>query len=302
MNHNTKSTRPGWQVLGVFIVILVVSWIAGIVVGLLTRRMGLLLNLTEPVGTTLSWVGITAARLIFWLPAARWLLKRRLLRDLCFPAQRGWPLDLLGGIMLTTLVMLVVFILSQALGWLTVTGWQWQTLPLAEFAGLLWSSLLINILVALAEEIIFRGFLLTGLAEAWGKWPGLSGMIVVFGLIHLPAYAEQGMSLPVLSGSIALAGLIGGLFGLIYLRTRSLWLPVGIHFAWNFVENDLLNVPADMTNPYLIGAITQLRGALFPTDAGFGNSLALDWLAFALLALGVWWWLKRRWTRVGNRL
>ena len=59
--------------------------------------------------------------------------------------------------------------------------------------------------------------------------------------------------------AILLASLFGLLFGLIYLRTGSLWLPVALHFTWNFIENDLLNLSADFTNPNLVGAMTRLQ-------------------------------------------
>ena len=67
MNIPTTQQRDsslGWKTLGVFVPTFVAGWIAGIVVGLATRQIGLLLNLSEPVGHTLSWLGITAARVI----------------------------------------------------------------------------------------------------------------------------------------------------------------------------------------------------------------------------------------------
>jgi membrane protease YdiL (CAAX protease family) len=50
-------------------------------------------------------------------------------------------------------------------------------------------------------------------------------MMVVFGLVHLPAYMAQEMQSLVLALAIVLAAVIGLLLGLIYLRTGSLWLP-----------------------------------------------------------------------------
>ena len=119
-------------------------------------------------------------------------------------------------------------------------------------------------------------------------------MMVVFGLVHLPAYMAQEMQSLVLVLAIALAAVMGLLFGLIYLRTGSLWLPVGIHFAWNFVENDLLNLTGDATNSNLIGAVTRLQGPLLPTNAGYTNAIVLDWAALLILGIAVWLWMVRR--------
>jgi membrane protease YdiL (CAAX protease family) len=288
-----RESSLGWKTLGVFILTFVAGWIAGIVVGLATRQIGLLLHLSEPVGHTLSWLGIAAARVIPWIVAIHWVLKRRL-RDIAFRLQPGWWSDLLGGIGVTGLAMLVVFLFSRWAGWLIVDGWMWQTLPLDAFLGTLWVTLLINVLVALGEEISFRAYLLTGLERAWGRWPGLAIMMVVFGLVHLPAYMAQEMQSLVLVLAIALAAVMGLLFGLTYLRTGSLWLPVGIHFAWNFAENDLLNLTGDATNSNLIGAVTRLQGPLVPPSAGYTNAIVLDWAALLILCIAVWLWMVRR--------
>lgn len=288
-----RNPSLGWKTLGVFVLTFVAGWIAGIVVGLATRQIGLLLHLSEPAGHTLSWLGITAARVIPWIVATHWVLKRRL-RDLAFRFLPGWWSDLLGGIGVTALAMLVVFLISRWAGWLIVDGWKWQTLPLDAFLGTLWVTLLINVLVALGEEISFRAYLLTGLERAWGRWPGLAIMMVVFGLVHLPAYMAQEMQSLVLVLAVALAAVMGLLFGLTYLRTGSLWLPVGIHFAWNFVEQDLLNLTGDAANANLIGAVTRLQGPLLPTSAGYTNAIVLDWAALLILSIVIWLWMARQ--------
>jgi len=283
----------GRKTLGAFVPTFVVGWIAGIVVGLATRQISLFLHLSDPVGHTLSWLGITAARVIPWVVATHMVLKCRL-RDLAFRLHPGWWFDLLGGIGIAALAMLIVFLFSRWAGWLIVEGWMWQTLSLDAYLGTLWVTLLINTLVALGEEITFRAYLLTGLERAWGRWIGLAIMMVVFGLVHLPAYIAQGVQSLILVLAIALAAVMGMLLGLIYLRTASLWLPVGIHFAWNFVENDLLNLTGDATNGNLIGAVTRLQGPLLPTSAGYANAIVLDWAAFVILSSVVWLWMVRR--------
>jgi len=268
------------------------SWIAGIAAGLIARQIGLRLNLSEPVGRTLSFVSITAARLIIWAPATHLVLKRRL-RDLAFRLHRGWWVDLLGGIGITALAIGLVFIVSERLGWLVINGWTWQAMPLDGWLGKVWVSLVINTLVALGEELIFRVYLLTGLQAAWGRGKALVIMMLVFGLIHLPAYSEQGLQSFILIYALGFAAVVGAVLGLIYLRTGSLWMPMGLHFAWNFVENDVLNLTGDMTNPNLVGALTWLQGPLALTGSTYGKALVLDTLAFVLLCAGLWLWFRR---------
>jgi hypothetical protein len=68
---------------------------------------------------------------------------------------------------------------------------------------------------------------------------------------------------------------------------------VGIHFAWNFVETDLLNLTGDATNTHLMGAVTRLQGPLAPAGAGYGNAILLDLLAFVILSIGLGLWAVR---------
>ena len=77
------------------------------------------------------------------------------------------------------------------------------------------------------EEIFFRGYGFQILMASWGPWAAILPVGVVFGLMHS---ANPGAS-PL--GLINTAG-FGILFGYAFLRSRDLWLPIGLHFGWNF--------------------------------------------------------------------
>jgi membrane protease YdiL (CAAX protease family) len=94
--------------------------------------------------------------------------------------------------------------------------------------------------------------------------------------------------------ALLLATLLGGLFGLIYMRTGSLWLPAALHFTWNFVENDLLNLSADASNPNLLGAVTRLRFPLTMSGVILSNQIVLETFVATALSLGIWLWLRNR--------
>ena len=139
-----------------------------------------------------------------------------------------------------------------------------------------------------------RGYLLTSLKTIVGKWQGVMLMMVIFGLFHLPAYSESGgMQDWTLTLAILLATLFGGLFGVIYLRTKSLWLPTALHFAWNFIENDVLNITAVSNNHNLIGAVTRLQYPLTATGLSLTNVVVLEALMFAVICAGIWVWARR---------
>jgi membrane protease YdiL (CAAX protease family) len=100
---------------------------------------------------------------------------------------------------------------------------------------------------------------LTGLNAAWGRWKALLGMAVAYGVMHLLAYSESGMQSATLALAILLAMLFGILFGLVRLQTGTLWMPTALHFTWNFLETDVLNLTGDIHNVNLVGAITRLQ-------------------------------------------
>jgi len=79
---------------------------------------------------------------------------------------------------------------------------------------------------ALGEEIAFRGFTLQYLMRGYGRWPAILGIAALFGLLHADNPGATAIS------TINTAG-FGIVFGAAVLRSRDLWLPAGIHFAWN---------------------------------------------------------------------
>jgi membrane protease YdiL (CAAX protease family) len=296
-----KNSRLGLRFILGFVLLYAAIWIVRVIMGvgpnLLMRWLDVTPGFRAYVGSTLNYgVGI-ASYIVF--PA---LALQKLLhidpRAIFFPLRRGWWKDLLFGFLLISAVLSLFFLLEVRAGWLVVEGWSWQILPLDVFLRTAWVGLLVNVGVAIGEETIFRGYLLTGLRTVWGKWQALLVMTLVFGLFHLPAYAENGMQSATLTLAILLASLFGLLFGLVYIRTESLWLPVSLHFTWNFIENDVLNLTADPTNINLIGALTRLQGPLSTTQLTFGNIVVLEMLMFGVIALGVWLWLKH--SRTGD--
>ena len=86
------------------------------------------------------------------------------------------------------------------------------------------------------EEIIWRGFLLSGMAKLLGgtrrAWiAGLIIMMILFGLLHL----YQG---PV---GVISTGLVGLAFGCVYLASgRNLWITIIAHGLMNTVSFLLL--------------------------------------------------------------
>ncbi|MDQ4120221.1 MAG: CPBP family glutamic-type intramembrane protease [Acidobacteriota bacterium] len=90
---------------------------------------------------------------------------------------------------------------------------------------------------AAAEETLFRGYALQTFSRARLAWLGVLITSLPFALGHLgnpnvvPAFTFL---------NTALAGVW---LGIAYLKTRDMWFPFGVHFAWNFVMAQILGIP-----------------------------------------------------------
>jgi membrane protease YdiL (CAAX protease family) len=88
---------------------------------------------------------------------------------------------------------------------------------------------LVFILVALTEEFSARGYLLYTLSAGIGFWPAAILTSVFFGYSHRNP-GEDWIGL-------VNAGIFGLLACLLLRRTGNLWMPIGLHMAWDWGEN-----------------------------------------------------------------
>ena len=134
---------------------------------------------------------------------------------------------------------------------------------------------------ALGEEIVFRGFSLQYLMKGYGSWAAILGVGAVFGLMHAGNPGATTMS------TINTVG-FGVVFGAALLRSRDLWLPAGIHFAWNaalpFFGVGLSGLTIKVTGYELVWSAGDLwSGGNYGPEASGITSLVI-----VLLLVAVW--------------
>lgn len=91
----------------------------------------------------------------------------------------------------------------------------------------------VSLAAGVGEEIVFRGAVFRLIEEGYGTIVALVASGALFGLLHA---ANPGAT-PASTAAIALEA--GVLLGASYALTRSLWLPIGLHFGWNFTEGGI---------------------------------------------------------------
>lgn len=100
-------------------------------------------------------------------------------------------------------------------------GSEWIVQPLLWGLGM--------ILVGIEEELWFRGYGLQALARGIGFWPAAAITSIIFGGLHLTKPGENFIDI---FNIVAL----GFLLAITVWRTGSLWLAVGFHFAFDFMQ------------------------------------------------------------------
>jgi hypothetical protein len=208
------------------------------------------------------------------------LLRRRPVSEMFGAADLRWPRDLLVGAALGAVLMLVPAAL------LHVSGYVAFQVNAPALAGLL---PVIGVLAAaaVAEEVLFRGFLFQRFIDGLGVWPAQIVIAALFTLTHSDALREIGTQGLLAGANIFLASIM---FGLAFVRTRSLALPLGLHFAANVVQGPLLGFgvsgddqPGWLT-PVMVADQHWMTGGAFGLEAsvpGFVSVVAMTLLLWA---------------------
>jgi membrane protease YdiL (CAAX protease family) len=238
--------RGAWR-LGLFVVLTVV----------LVAALGLLaMLLPDDAASSALRLGLGAAASLLAVLGASWWMMERVegtsLAALGLPVDGLLPRELGAGFLLGGgLIALVVLALALP-GWVA-----WRLEPGGFAPGPFLVSFLqlstFLLVAAFLEELLFRGYPLQVLAEAWGGAAAVGATAVVFGLFHAwnPGLGASILHEPSLAKilpliNIALAGLI---LGLAYWRTYSLWYATGVHLGWNWVMGFATDLPVSGLEP-----------------------------------------------------
>jgi membrane protease YdiL (CAAX protease family) len=187
----------------------------------------------------------------------------------------GWTLgDLGAGLLITFIAMLGIFLVELLLGGIRVAGVPFDLTTLADNLPLL-------IFGAVFEEVVFRSLLLSGLVVVLGhrKWLAILISAAVFGLVHL---GNPGANYVTAFGN-ALGGVI---YGLAFLGGKNIWLPLGLHFSWNFSQGPLLGFP--VSGEDFGGLIAQEHiGPTLLTGGAYGPEGGLVGMTFRFIIMAM---------------
>jgi membrane protease YdiL (CAAX protease family) len=151
-------------------------------------------------------------------------------------------------------------------------------------SGLLPALIANALFPAVSEEIFFRGIVFRWIERFAGTWAGLIVSSALFGVAHLFNPAATWTS------TIFIAVEAGLLLGGVYMLTRNLWLPIGLHAAWNFTQGGIFGVPVSgLPDHGLIDS--RLEGPEILSGGPFGLEASVIALVVATAA-GVWFVIR----------
>jgi membrane protease YdiL (CAAX protease family) len=130
----------------------------------------------------------------------------------------------------------------------------------------------------LVEEVVFRGYPFQRLIEAAGPTGATVLMAIFFGCEHLSNYNAT-------MTSVLVTMLAGVLLSVAYLRTRALWLPWGLHLAWNVSMGTFLGLPVSGNLSLSTIVQTRAEGARWLTGGDYGPEAAAA--TFVVLLIGI---------------
>ncbi len=88
----------------------------------------------------------------------------------------------------------------------------------------------IFLLVGISEEIACRGIIFRLISDKWNVATGLVVSALLFGFLHV---FNEGATV---WASLAIALNSGWLMGIAYAYHQTIWVPIGMHWAWNYLE------------------------------------------------------------------
>ncbi len=263
--NSERQLRNGWWILIFFLVLSVILFPALIV--------------AQQNSTDVS-IGLQAIIIML----ASWicqLLRRKPFVELLGKLNLRWLKEFGLGGLVGSAIMLAPALILWIFGWV---DWQWNPAGVSTFL----STMLLFAGVAAAEELLFRGFIFQRLMAGLGQLPAQLILAGYFLLTHLNNPGMTG-DVKILAGiNIFLASLM---FGLAFIRTQSLAMPLGLHFMANLMQGGILGFGVSGTDqsgllsPVFSKVPVWLTGGQFGLEA---SVLGLVCVVVTLILLQGW--------------
>ena len=185
--------------------------------------------------------------------------------------ERHWPADLpLGKLVPHTLLGILVGFIIMVLVVSTIVAMRDATVTWKGFSvEKQFSVCMMFLAVAVGEEMIFRGVIFRWIDERWNTWVALLISAILFGWMHISNDNATWWS------SLAIAVEAGLLLGAAYKWSGSLWVPIGIHWAWNYTQGNIFGLAVSGSDAGETMLTTIVNGPDIITGGAFGPEASI---------------------------
>lgn len=260
--------RSGWKISLVlaiaFVTTIILSVVTGVVFAVTTHRA--LMN---------SSIVRFISRMIFplvMIGSVFLVLKfidKKKAKDIGITDLRKDFKDLIFGLVLGVVSMTGIFFVLLLTGNVTLEN---------NFSEPILSSSIITgfilfVAVGISEELFSRGYGMVVLMQTGNLWVAVTVSSILFSVLHT------------LNPNVSMVGLlniflVGIFFAYMFLKTGSLWMPIGYHITWNYVQGNIFGFPVSGTEPEGIYNIiivhdNILTGGLFGPEGGILATAAI---------------------------
>lgn len=271
--------RSGWRFLIFLFVFIFICQPITAVIALFLRNSPQFAGNFWVTFTVPVLVSAILALALNWL--CGYLLESLPFRALGFSLVGNWLKDSVLGVLIGGVTIMLAALLAMIFG-----GLSFQinyTADTNQILTTLGGALIVFIIGAVNEEAIFRGFLLQTMSRAHLVWGGVILTSFLFASGH---FYNDNFSLFAWFNTF----LAGVWFAVAYLKTRNLWFPAAIHFAWNWFQGAVLGINVsgikELTAAPILQAVDQgptwLTGGHYGLEGGFACTVALVVSAIAI--------------------
>ncbi|NIS82484.1 MAG: CPBP family intramembrane metalloprotease [Anaerolineales bacterium] len=262
LSDDEPRLRAGWRLM-----------LHSLLVLLLAFSLSWILLLIPPDALSLATLDVLVFTCATWI--ARRFLDKRTFLSLGFTFDRHTLSDLAVGFFLPVLMFSLIYGIETAMGWLHFDSFAWATADLELVVLQTIGLFILFIAVGYSEELLSRGYHLQNLIEGINLSWALFLSSFIFGVLHITNPNATWVSVVGITVS-------GYFLAYGWIRTKKLWLSIGLHIGWNFFEGPVFGFPVSGMQSFSLLQHT-VDGPILITGGEFGPEAGLVLLPAMLL-------------------
>ena len=251
--------RSGWKIAISFLILFLTIFILSIIIGVFGGIFSISRN--NPIYSLLN-MGVSTISFILVSLISWKLVQKEPFRNMGLTSIKRDGFDLLFGLFLGAMSITIVFFILIATNNATLV----TSFLKPNFSYEILLGIVIFILVGFGEEMFFRGYLMSVLKQTNNSFVIILVSSLIFSLMHASNLNANPLGL----FNIFLVGIV---FAYMFIRSSSIWMPIGYHITWNYFQGYVFGfqVSGNPTNGLYETTVAQnnlINGGAFGPEGG----------------------------------